>query len=187
MPLGPALRRGEAADARGVHQCGIGRRNLLGDDDGAGRHARERLIAGAGQVAHEARACLTHIVDFAGEIGILHPGKGLGDLRKLHLNRRLGVDARLPDAGLDAAHEPRAGEHQQVCIEQVSQLTRDLLRQRLGRGLQAMDLRHGKGDRFAEACDFRLHRVILDTVFGHVDEAALDHMRRAYRDSCGDA
>ena len=44
MPLGPALHCGEAADTRRVHQCGIGRRDFLGDDDGAGEHAGECLI-----------------------------------------------------------------------------------------------------------------------------------------------
>ena len=106
MPLGPALCCGEAADARRVHQRGIRRRDLLGDDDGAGRQAGECLITRPGQVVHEARARFAHVDDLAGEIGILHPCEGLRDLRELHLDRRLGVDARIPDADLDAAHEP---------------------------------------------------------------------------------
>ena len=61
VPLGPALRCGKAADARGIHQCGVGRRDLLGDNDGAGRQAGERLISRSGQVAHEARARLAHV------------------------------------------------------------------------------------------------------------------------------
>ena len=95
MAFGAAEDGGEPGDALRVHQRGVGRGQLLGEDDGALRHGRIGDVRLLDQIADEPRADDPDVLDPRRQIGIAHRGEALGDLVDLDLDRALGIDPRL--------------------------------------------------------------------------------------------
>ena len=108
-----AEHRGETGDAPRIHQRGIGRRKLFGEDHRTFRQILDRGVGRLGEIAHQARADDADIVDARRQISVAHLGKTLGDLGDLVHDGALSIDALGLDATLDAAHEARIREHVQ--------------------------------------------------------------------------
>ena len=187
MALGPAEHRGEAGDPVGVHQRGIGRAQLLGDDHRALGEVGESLERYCHERAQQAAADVADVLHPGREVFVLHLGEGLGDLGQLLGHRGLGVDGVVGDALVDAAHEARIGQHQGVRVEQVAELLGGAAGQGQGLASQLFDLfagaRHGVDEAFALGLD----GARRDGVLGHLEGAWLDDVGRADGDAGGDA
>src|SRR5262249_32674399 len=185
--LGAADFRGEAADDLRIHQGGIGRRDVLGDDDATLRKAREGLVGCAREIADEAGAALADAGRAGGGGGVVELGEARRHLADLGAHGGLGVDALLGDPALDAAHDARAAEHLQAGVEQEAEFlgggTVEVFR--LVLELLELALRLGQG--IGEPLLLGRYRILGDGVFGDVDVTGLDNMRRPDRDAGRDA
>ncbi len=115
----PPNTRRKAGDALRVHQRGVGRGQLVGEDDRALGHARIGGIGLLDQVADQPRADDADVLGARREIGVAHRGKAAGDLVDLELDRALGVDAlpgrcarprRAPGANSTASRHARRAD-----------------------------------------------------------------------------
>src|ERR1700752_1656884 len=93
----------ETADALWIDQRHIGRRQLVGEDDGTCRHRRIGDVGLLDQIADEPRADDADVLDARRQVGVAHAGKALGNLVDLELHGSLGVDPRARDTPFEAA------------------------------------------------------------------------------------
>ncbi len=186
VALGAAEHGGESGDAARIHQRGIGRRQLLGEDHRAFGQRLDRGVRRLGEIAHQARADDADIVDPRREIGIAHLGEARRDLRDLVHHRALGIDALGLDPPLGAAHEARIAEHVKMRVEQIADLFLRRARQGVGLGFQLAQLLGRERDGGGEALELGLDLVLVETVFGNGDIVVGDE-DRTDRDAGRDA
>ena len=90
---------------RGIHQRGIGRRQLLGDDDAAFRQVREGLVGRLREIADQPVADLADVLGARGEIGIVELARSSArPARSRRCTAASALTRLLGDALFDAAH-----------------------------------------------------------------------------------
>ncbi len=122
MAVGAAGLCGKTGNALRVHQRGVGRGQLVGEDDGPLRHARIGSVGLFDQVADQPRADDADVLGPRREIRVAHRGKAAGDLVDLELDGALGIDALAADALAGTAHQARIRQHRDMRVEQVADL-----------------------------------------------------------------
>jgi hypothetical protein len=165
MAVGAAKLGGEAGDPPRVHQRGVGRGQLVSEDDRTLRHAGIGDIRFFDQVANEPRADDADVLDPRRQIGVAHRREAFGDLVDLDLDGALGVDPGAADALVDAAHQPRVRQHRHMRVEQVADFLGGGFRESGSFGLELAQLLQRNLDRLAKASalglDFALGNVNL--------------------------
>ncbi len=182
MAVGSAEFGGETADPARIHQGGVGRGDLLGEDHGAAAQRRigdKRLFQ---QIADQPGADDADIVNARREIGILHRREGLADLLDLEFDRALGIDPGPGDALLDAADQARIGQHREMGIEQKADLLGGRSGQRRGTRFQLAQLLDRDGDRFGKAGPFVVDRRFGDPTLADRQFAAVADIGGTDRD-----
>ena len=169
MALRPAQGGRETGDPRRVHQRGVGRRDLLGDDDAVGVQRFEACQIALGQPAHDPIADLSYVLRSRAQIGIVHFGEILGDRCDLGHDRRLGVTPILGDAGFDAADKTRGLQHLPVRIEQIAQLLGRRAVERKGLRLQLSNLTNGARHGLMKPLALLFETIFRHAVLGNVE------------------
>ena len=187
MALRAAEEGGKAGDRGGIHQRGIGGRQILGDDDRAFRQMGEGGEGCLGQVADQPVADLADVIGTGRDIGIVEGGEFLGDGGDLRLHRGFRIDAVARDAILHPAQHAAAREHLQMRLEQDGDLLGRRPMQPRGLGFELADLLPRRGHGLGEARLLGLDLVGLDLELGHMDGAGFDEMGLPHGDAGGDA
>ena len=179
MAFGAAELGGETGDALRVHQRGVGRGQLVGEDHRARGDAGKRHIGFFDQVADQPGADHADILDPRRQIGVAHRRKALGDLVDLDLDGALGIDPRPVDALADAAHQARIGQHRHMGVEQIADLLGGGFGQAGGFGLELAQLLQRHRHRLGEAVALGLDPGIGDVAFMDRKIAALADIGRS--------
>ena len=178
MAVGAAELGGKAGDPPRIHQRGIGRGQLVGENDRALRHARIGDVGLFDQVADEPRADDPDILDPRRQIRVAHRGEALRDLVDLDLDRALGVDPGPANPLVDAAHQARVRQHRHVCIEQVADLLGGGFGKVGGLGFELAQLFQRDRHRFGEAAAFGVDLGFGDMALMHRKLAAVADISR---------
>ena len=169
------------ADGRAQRQH-VGRRDVLGHEDGLLRH-RRRTRARSGQHAHDALGDLLHVAPALAQVGILE-GLELGrQMPGLRRECPLGVPQVVADRLVRGLGERRVVEDHAVHVEQRARLGRALGGQLLGQ-LEQLGLHHL--DRGLEPRLLAHHLRRLQPVVRHVAVARLEHARAPDHDAAAD-
>jgi hypothetical protein len=174
----PARLRDERGGPTALERHDVGRRQVVGDDDGALRKVPEALALPPQEVPEDAVLDVHEVVPAGAEVGVvhllearLHGGEGAA-------HRPLGVDPLPLDQPLGRLAEHPVLEHEEVAVEDLHVLARRLADEAR---LQLAELPAALLDRVGQSGAFRRDLLGRDVVLDDVELAPVEDQRGADR------